>query len=191
MRITHSRADEPRGFMIFVTASRLGRCCDGTGKVRMSNPICRSLRCIWGMSRSFRLPINCAGFRSWLLRLPSARDALRPPHHWRCAMRSQRPNELGKSIERFFREYLPTLRGPADTPHATTGMPSFCSCVLLRRKQQRLSRISTSSISPPGRSMTSWPFLRPSVTMASPPAMRGWRRCIHLLAFSQPNSRPI
>ncbi|MBP2435158.1 integrase/recombinase XerD [Bradyrhizobium diazoefficiens] len=26
-------------------------------------------------------------------------------------MRSQRPNELGKSIERFFREYLPTLRG--------------------------------------------------------------------------------
>ena len=26
-------------------------------------------------------------------------------------MRSQRPNELGKGIERFFREYLPTLRG--------------------------------------------------------------------------------
>ena len=26
-------------------------------------------------------------------------------------MRSPRPNELGKSIERFFREYLPTLRG--------------------------------------------------------------------------------
>jgi site-specific recombinase XerD len=26
-------------------------------------------------------------------------------------MRAQRPNELGKSIERFFREYLPTLRG--------------------------------------------------------------------------------
>jgi site-specific recombinase XerD len=26
-------------------------------------------------------------------------------------MRTQRPNELGKAIERFFREYLPTLRG--------------------------------------------------------------------------------
>ena len=26
-------------------------------------------------------------------------------------MRAQRPNELGKAIERFFREYLPTLRG--------------------------------------------------------------------------------
>src|SRR6516162_10051158 len=41
---------------------------------------------------------------------PSARDALRPPHHRRCRMRSQRPNELGKGIERFFREYLSTLR---------------------------------------------------------------------------------
>ena len=26
-------------------------------------------------------------------------------------MRCRRPNELGKGIERFFREYLPTLRG--------------------------------------------------------------------------------
>jgi hypothetical protein len=33
--------------------------------------------------------------------------------------------------------------------------------------------------------------LRPSVTMASLPAMLGWRRCTHLLAFLQPNSLPI
>ena len=56
--------DEPRGRTIFVTASRSGRCCDGTSKVRMSNPICQSLRCTWGTSQLFRLPITCAGFRN-------------------------------------------------------------------------------------------------------------------------------
>lgn len=78
--------DEPRGSMIFVIASQSDRCCDGTNKVRMSNPIYRSLQCTWGTSQLFRLPITCAGFRNSLLqpaigsRRTSATSSPEVPH---------------------------------------------------------------------------------------------------------------
>lgn len=106
-------------------------------------------------------------------------------------MRSQRPNELGKGIERFFREYLPTLRGTSR--HTIRNYRDAIVLFLRFTSSQTAKAIEDLDLVDfTARQVQDFlPFWRPSVTMASPPAMRGWRRCIHLLAFLQPNSPPI
>jgi len=52
-------------------------------------------------------------------------------------MRSQRPNELGKGTERFFREYLPTLRGTSrHTIRKITNTSGFRFSGMHRRPQR-------------------------------------------------------
>ena len=103
-------------------------------------------------------------------------------------MRPQRPNELGKSIERFFREYLPTLRG---TSRHTIRNYRDAIVLFLRftsiQTERAIEDLDLADFTA-RRFEASWLSSRPSVTMASPPAMLGSQRCTHSPAFSRPSS---
>ena len=103
-------------------------------------------------------------------------------------MRSQRPNELGKGIERFFREYLPTLRG---TSRHTIRNYRDAIVLFLRFTSSQTAKAIEDLDLVDFTARQVQDFLAFLSAERHNGVATGWRRCIHLLAFLQPNSPPI